>query len=374
MRVIAANHHISLNDLLRERQEIDLVKEVLYREGVLKTLENHPADVLLLTCDLPGETDLFEICSNARMLDIRVVFLAGDMDENDPLLKKLVSVGVWDILFNPVNDKLIDVLFDNPKYSKVAHLGKGGSAKHKPKVKTRFNRHEEDYEGPMKPVITAVWSPVSTGKTFLSTMLAVMSAEQQKTVLVDLDTKERAVSTWLNLPPEIENIYSLIANIQISGYKHKLYKKLTVFYAGVDAEHKNVTPYPGWEEQLDAKVAIVDMPAELDNWHWEFIKKVDYLIIVTDPDLHHCLKIRQELGNMDFILVVNKDVDLQMPVEIGKLIKEPLARIPFRKKIYDDIAIGTPPVSDRDIKSKANIVLDKISKRKAGRKRKEESE
>ncbi|MEM3434286.1 MAG: hypothetical protein QXP27_08955, partial [Candidatus Methanomethyliaceae archaeon] len=37
-----------------------------------------------------------------RMMDMRIVFLAGDMARQDPLIEDLVAMGIYDILFNPI--------------------------------------------------------------------------------------------------------------------------------------------------------------------------------------------------------------------------------------------------------------------------------
>lgn len=55
------------------------------------------------------------------------------------------------------------------------------------------------------------------------------------------------------------------------------------------------------------------------------------------------------------------------PLDISSLIKKPLVRIPYYKKIYDDIALGEAPVFDPDLKGRINVILQEISLRKTGR-------
>ena len=365
MKVISATHHASLNELLRETKGIEIVAEVLYREGVIQTMEKHQPDVLVLTSDLPGETDFYEICYNARIYDIRVIFLAGDIDEGDPLLKRLVSLGVWDIIFNPVDNRMVESIFDPTPFSKIAHLlGKQPPASPSKKKRVVSRISPETEREPEKPVITAVWSPVSAGKTFISTQVSMLAAEEHSVTLVDLDLKNKAVSTWLNLPDEIENVYSLLSNIRVKGITRK---NLTIYYAGLRVADKEVTPQPNWMDQLSSKIAIIDMPSMLEDWHKQVLSSVDHLLIVTDLDLHHCLRIQQEAVGLSYHLILNKDTDMVAPLDISSLIKKPLVRIPYYKKIYDDIALGEAPVFDPDLKGRINVILQEISLRKTGR-------
>ena len=70
-------------------------------------------DLLILSAFLHGfdVQKYYESVFEARRSDVRVVLLAGSMDEGDPLLYKLVEMGVYDILFNPCSlSRIMDLI------------------------------------------------------------------------------------------------------------------------------------------------------------------------------------------------------------------------------------------------------------------------
>lgn len=80
----------------------------IYREGIIKNIENNPPDILLLREGLTGTTNISDIVYQIRMKfpSIRIIFIAGDRNAGDPLLSTLVNYGIYDILVgNRVNAK-----------------------------------------------------------------------------------------------------------------------------------------------------------------------------------------------------------------------------------------------------------------------------
>ncbi|MCR3923195.1 MAG: hypothetical protein NUK65_11890, partial [Firmicutes bacterium] len=72
--------------------------------------------------------------------------------------------------------------------------------------------------------VIAVVSPVAAGKTFIAVNLAATAARYNDTALLDLDFKERAVHTWMNLPAGYRALDMLVSGestepITVSGIK-----------------------------------------------------------------------------------------------------------------------------------------------------------
>ena len=76
---------------------------VLYREAVAPKAARAGASVVVLACSLPGHVDLSEVVYALRRRDVRVILLAGDRETCDRgLLHRVVGLGVYDLLFDPV--------------------------------------------------------------------------------------------------------------------------------------------------------------------------------------------------------------------------------------------------------------------------------
>lgn len=87
---------------------IQFTGAALYREGIIKNIENNPPDILLLREGLSGTMKISDVIYQIRIKfpKIRIIFIAGDRNVGDPLLSTLVNYGIYDILVgNRVNAK-----------------------------------------------------------------------------------------------------------------------------------------------------------------------------------------------------------------------------------------------------------------------------
>ena len=89
----------SLMELLKPHDIIS-TGAVAYREAILPTLKEHPADILLYRESLKGGYDHFELMKEIRMEypATRIVFLANAQPITSELLCKLVFLGIYDII------------------------------------------------------------------------------------------------------------------------------------------------------------------------------------------------------------------------------------------------------------------------------------
>lgn len=269
--VIIATENEELNEYMlnRKNKAFRIVAAAQYREAVADIVRTTKADVLLLSAYLKGSEDILQTVFTARSANLRVVFLAGKIDPNDELIADLIAIGVYDILFNPIDVEQIEAVLREPgkfaeavkllritkkpegkNLSKVAlkflplvrsgeeskkqetlkpeHRAKTALPKQvlqttsgkttkttgtKTKIKQQTPLEAADIigdDGPLhftRPVI-AVWSPAPTGKTFIATNLARALSGQTKVAFADL-TPDRAAHTWL-LAPEGEASFNQV--------------------------------------------------------------------------------------------------------------------------------------------------------------------
>lgn len=102
IKTVLATNEKELDKYLKSLGELEVVKEVFYREGLVDAARRSGARLAIVSAYLPGQSDLAEILFRLRMMDLRVIFLAGDIPGSDPLIGDLIAMGIYDILFNPI--------------------------------------------------------------------------------------------------------------------------------------------------------------------------------------------------------------------------------------------------------------------------------
>lgn len=191
MRILLATGIESLdtklkNELVSEGHE---VKEAYYREADMEGF-----DLVVLSPSLPGEKDPVDMIYSLREEDTRVVLLAGSMSESE--LKKVISLGVYDILFDPIkHTDVMDVIKNPRKFKEVSYLIS--------KTDGEGSGQEAEGELPAERVIvkavkTVIRQQILTwwsasggeGKTTLAVAQAYMLAQETKEKVALLDFNE----------------------------------------------------------------------------------------------------------------------------------------------------------------------------------------
>lgn len=116
VRVILATGDQKLDQYLRTRKGLTVTAEVYYREALVDAIRRAQAEVALVSAYLPGEVDLADVLYKVRAVGIRVIFLAGDLKPDDPLLLDLLAIGIYDLFFNPVQVEEIEERFRCPAH------------------------------------------------------------------------------------------------------------------------------------------------------------------------------------------------------------------------------------------------------------------
>lgn len=105
----------SLEDMLRERlapNGVLATGAVAYREAIIPSLTESPADILLFRESLKGSVETFDLMRQIRIAapKVRIVFLANEQSTYSRLFGQLVCLGIYDIINS--NSPTIDMLED----------------------------------------------------------------------------------------------------------------------------------------------------------------------------------------------------------------------------------------------------------------------
>lgn len=127
-KVLLAVGHRQLEDYLEGSlsDEFQFVGATVYREGILRSIEQKGPDILVMTETLDGTENIMSILYNIRNEHpkVRIIFLAGNREVGDELLATLVSYGVYDILHgeNIPAPKIVSLIRNKNSYNDIKHL------------------------------------------------------------------------------------------------------------------------------------------------------------------------------------------------------------------------------------------------------------
>jgi len=248
-----------------------------------------------------------------------------------------------------------DTIIEHRKqYYQPSLLEKKARRKEEPERRSLVDAIKKNIFGKKRPFVVSCWSPASTGKTFVSVNLAAVAAMQERVMLIDLDLQERAVYTWLNIFADDEPVYPLLMGEAVKGISSNGF---SVFGADPNKAGKVfAVPYDfisNLPEGFD--FVVIDLPRVLDEslFH-NVLLESDAVLLVADPDFHHCLRLQRSLkGFPEYILVANKFTFVKAPFSYNDLFgKEPAVKIPILPGVYDSILYGKPLVASNPDASK----------------------
>jgi len=303
-----------------------MVTPVGGREDVIYAAETAGADVVVLSPELPGEMDIIDIVEELLDLNIRTVFLGGRLNPNNLTIKKLVELGVYDILFEPVTiGRLKDALI-NPAGEFQPNPGKpvimldeqdGNDTRegalnriksNLPQLAQRKIKGDGKVTGKGALVnLIGVCSPVPAGKTMVALNLAAVLALRGNSVaLVDLDLTQLSLANWIEVPEGEDGVYRLLkdpGNALEHGYNPNLLPWLYIYTAS------NIESGAGGGKKAVGSVlknlcgafdfVIADTAADFKNAATqEVIASAGQVALVTDSDFNHLRKIQAVLDGM----------------------------------------------------------------------------
>lgn len=399
-----------LNDAITSEAGIEVVSDpAQYREDVIQIAEQTEPEVIVLTAWLDGNMDIIDVVYQLRSLDIRVVFIAGTLTQDDLTIKRILELGVNDILFGEIRiGQVLEKIFNPtpllqgpvdksvvlgqksadyamPNYdedteaegerenafSKLAKIG-GDIRKNIPSVTVPKLPKKVSAIKVLDKVVT-VCSPVPTGKTFVAVNLATVIAQEGYTVaLVDTDYKKFSIHTWLKCPDGEEGLSKALNNNHtdpiLCAYQPDYIPGLYVFTndpfenTPLISDKSLVLLLESLQKYVD--IIIVDTPGDFSVPVTKTALNLSgTLMIVVDFDASHLKKVEKEIYtlpdefNMDkFVVIANQLIDsVKLPFEdIEKATNMKVSCIipNYSQIILESIKTGLPVVMfDREIKN-----------------------
>lgn len=393
MRVLLATNHKQLDSYLEDNAEslgITIIDKVYYREALADSIKRNSVDLVILSILLPGSKDIIDCIAQLRLADLRVIVLAGDLQPTDPVTHELIALGVYDILFNPVKLEILQQTIKEPttlstivkrckvpgkpkptqRLTTLLEPEKDNSTIEKPITLLPKTRKEETSQQPPEHASEAeeigfskphkpyycVWSPASTGKTFVSVHLAKAFADAgDKVALVDLDLKNQGIWHWLLMPEGYNALNrALSAEVLLADrLESAICEGIQVFTRDPSMTDSQPTITSSALARLlnsnrtTFDVAVIDLPSESETTDWfkDLLEKATGWIMVADQDYSHVPRIREALKSYagENYLVLNRYCGMDGWNTKEALGKKEVSKIPcLGSTLYSAIAHGKP--------------------------------
>lgn len=374
MRVILATGDDKLNAWLSGRPEVSVVVELQYREALMQSQQGADADVVIVSTSLPGRVPLAEAVLPLRCGGTRVVLVGPPPSPQE--VEDLITMGVYDILTGEQPLVRIKEALERPatlgqalnilgrrkqelaavqrklsnrwrllpaRQAHLLHRDPGGATE----THGDNNLAAEGETTPAAPTapgtgvarsVVAVWSPLSTGKTFVTAELgAALGAGGVPVVLVDLDLRTQGLGGRLCLPAGERR---LSAALEV-GPPHEplpdpvpVWERVWVYSDGQGP----VPTRPGAVMRLLKTGApgvdwgLVDLPNEGEVVE-SVLAAADLVLFVVEPDWGRTTLMRQAYGwlaeRKPIQVVVNRWVEAPHTAPSDILGLEPTAVFPM---------------------------------------------
>ncbi|MBO8128235.1 MAG: hypothetical protein H0Z39_03425 [Peptococcaceae bacterium] len=202
---------------LMSADELDVLATAYSQEDLLAEVTRRRPEVVVVSADLQGSMDPWEVARQLRTQNARVVFLAGVIDRESDLVAGLVGLAVYDILFDPVTpDDVIHSIMNPAGLSDWADVvvNPTGPAPHGEPEGERKNkfffwgkRKDDNHNGRgngtvfvSHPLVT-IWNPSGRYKNTTALNLAVAAAKAGlNTALVNCDLMNPELDVWFDIP------------------------------------------------------------------------------------------------------------------------------------------------------------------------------
>lgn len=128
--IFAINHRQTENAITEHiSSQYRVAGAVTYREAVMEQIRESQANALLIRENLPGSTPIVALLKQIRVSfsDTRIILICNERPKNDPFLKELVSLGIYDII-NSNSPRLSDIvsyILSPRAFKDVAQYGVG---------------------------------------------------------------------------------------------------------------------------------------------------------------------------------------------------------------------------------------------------------
>lgn len=237
MHVILGTGVLRLNDQIETKfsDEIIVVGKPLYREAVEKTLERTGADLLLLSDELEGVTEMDELILTirSRYPKTRIIFIGKELSLE--FKSFLYKYNVFDILSERFSeDELRNVFFHPKTWTDVSNdikslegFQRADDLNHKAPDVSNMQKIDRGEYQKIKPIVTgknslyqefiAFWSVLDqSGKTFsaVNTSIFLSSNKDLKVLLLDFNIKNPSIHLQFGFTDGDRNLGAIVEDIE----------------------------------------------------------------------------------------------------------------------------------------------------------------
>lgn len=317
-------------------RELEHCATLTSKDEVLPAAKHCNPDVVVLSPDLEGETDLLDVVEGLVENRIRIVFLAGSLVSDNPTVERISKMGVGDILYGtPTAGVLLEHILSPGEPAVMpgsVELSPDDEETERQSVRSvlktagetlRQVRRTRRVAGKQVSGIYAVWSPVSAGRTFVSVNLATIFALQGLEVTLIDAAPDLSCCYWTGAPDGEEGLFEAIQDPNSAfdvAFRPSLVPGLSVLTADPNGEKQTkITPKQietlAKSVRAGGQVVVLDLPAAYDA---SMLALAETVVFVADLDIARLYRIQKTLdeleeeGTLDFdrmVLVLNRFVE-----------------------------------------------------------------
>lgn len=287
MKLLVAVGREDIERYLSQQYEVSVVRHL---EGVMGCVDQVQPDIVVITHHLPGTEDIYDVLWQVRThpKSPRIIYLAGNRSTVSPeYMKSLVALGIYDILFNPFEMEDIDLLIHQPKT--MADAVRLLNMSDAPKLQKR----DPVVINQKKAHVVAVWSPTSSGASFVALNLAASAAMYGHTAAYVDVSETRAAHVWFQLPNS-SALEGLAKDKEARGFKTKI-PGLELFTQPPAHANGFCDAVVRQLRQLPYDLVVLDVGG---REHFLTEHNVDEVWLVTDADPLHLQQTRIALQSL----------------------------------------------------------------------------
>lgn len=395
--VLLASNSRELNGALKARGDIQVVKILPYSDKVLQVVQETRPQVVVLSLFLPGDVEPAQLIYDLTSMEDytpQLVVLAGNTNTKEQIIDEVISSGVYDIVFNPETKEnplqaMLEAVLDrilNPR-NRGRLLQEIGvrNPKQAPKIsRETLQQREQDsvaeqemYAKPssqgeqffddgiqrpsllaprkqVRPYIVGVYSPGSSGSTFIAqNVAAALALNDYHTALIDMDGS-RKLHYWFGRDNQDRSFEDLFENKEINGAETSV-PGLDAFTSKQDADNVFRGDVGLMEvlELLTYETIVLDF-SSAKGWRpgllLKALQKCDEVLVVADMDYAKAASTRKvwdylSQSNIPIRVVLNKWDPDYLPCEERDLTPLPPSYyIPVLQEVYQSIVYAQPLV------------------------------
>lgn len=370
--IAVLDEDLSLTETIGGARDIEHVATLFSRDEIISAAEQTCPDVCVLSPDLPGNRDILDLAETLGQMGVRVIFLAGNLSPNNPTIISLVSYGVTDILYGRVTSGLLierirargEPAVPSTKFSVEKHIEADLTTRSTVKVQAKaaeFARNVGNIikkkEGGIIPNLVVVWSPYSSGRTFVAVNLcAILAMDGIETIL--MDRQESPAWVYVDAPDGEDGLNRLNNkddSLQATACPVEMLPGFFVLTNDPMTEYHHALDTARGIEKLTSSGLTVIVNAGLGS---TLIEKAAVVIVVVDHQYNGLIRLQKAmqkeepwqdriilclnryvhstyLQDRDIEQAVGKKIDVRIPDYGVKAVESQWAGIPF---LMTDIA------------------------------------